>query len=250
MLKLLPFILIPVLIIGGLGYFRFVAIRQSITASAPLPIESNSNNGPIEVPKTLPNQTTDDKVKILEDTISKLVAQVNGLKTQSTQTTAGPSALSLDTRLKDIEGLITDLKARISALEKASPAPAAASTTKAATVYIPLGSGGGPWANKDWYSTADYQVILDPANYPGYTGMNLEVTYKLSEQAGTASVRLYNSTDTNTTSSQVDTTSSNIGLYTSSAFKLPTGSKTYVLQVKSTEGKDIFIQTARIRVNF
>ncbi len=237
MIKLLPFILIPILLIAGLGYWRFVAIKQSITSPT-----QTVDTQPIEVPKTIPNASVDDRVQNLENTISKLVTQVNTLKVQPQ-----PSA---NTELNNIESSITDLKARVSALEKATPAPAQTASSQQSVVYIPLGSGGGPWANKDWYSTPEYQVLLDPANYPGYKGMYLEVTYKLSEQTGTGSVRLYNSTDNSVTSGQVDTTSSSFGLYTSSSFKLPTGSKNYALQVKSTDGKNLFIQIARIRVNF
>ena len=241
MIKLLPFILIPILIIGILGYFRFVAIKQSITP----PVTQTVDIQPVEVPKTLPNATIDDRVKSLEDLISKVVTQVNALKSQASQTT---SDSSLDNRLKSTEGSITELTARVSALEKAPSAPVVASGKS--TVYIPLGSGGGPWANSDWYSTPEYQVSLDPNNYPGYTGMYLEVTFRLEEQAGTGSVRLYNTSDSSAISSQVDTTSSSFGLSTTASFKIPTGSKNYAIQVKSSQGKNLFIQTARIKVNF
>lgn len=236
MLRLLPFILIPVLLIAGLGYWRYTAIKQSIT-----PTPTQVDVQPIEVPKTLPNASVDDRIQNLENTISKLVTQINALKTQP--------APSSNTQLNNIEASVTDLKIRVSALEKATPAPSQ-TTSQQAVVYIPLGSGGGPWGNQDWYTTLEYQITLDPANYPGYTGMYLEVTFKLSEQAGTGSVRLYNKTDSTATSSQVDTTVSAHTLFTTSSFKLASGSKTYALQVKSTQGKDLFIQNARIRVNF
>ncbi len=248
MIKLLPFILIPILIVGGLGYFRFVAIKQDLTPAGTQ--QTQSGSGSIEVPKTLPNQTVDDKVKILQDTISQLVTQVNSLKTQSAQTPANTSTSSLDSRLKDVESSVTDLKARVSALEKTTTSSAPVSSQKQSSLYIPLGSGGGPWANKDWYTVTDYQVNLDPANFPGYSGMYLEVTFRLSESAGTGSVRLYNTTDSSAVSSQLDTTSTNFGLSTTSLFKISSGNKNYALQVKSTEEKNLFIQTARIRVSF
>jgi len=80
--------------------------------------------------------------------------------------------------------------------------------------------------------------------------MNLEVNFRLVEPSGTGSVRLYNVTDSSAVSAQADTTSTSFGLKTSGSFKLSGGKKTYKLQVKSSEGKELFIQSARIKVNF
>ncbi len=104
---------------GGLGYWRYVATNKSLAT----PQEAQQDLGLVEVPKTLPNASLEDRVKVLEDTNSKLIAQINGLKTSNPQT---PSVSSLDSRLTAVEGATTDLKVRISALEKATPAPAAA----------------------------------------------------------------------------------------------------------------------------
>lgn len=238
MIKLLPFILVPVLIVAGLGYWRYQAAKQSLTT----PQTQEQDSEPIEVPKTLPNASLEDRVKSLEDSVTKLITQVNSLKS------SGSSTAGSDTKLSDVEAGVTELKARVSALEKSTPAPA--TNTSSSTVYIPLGSGGGPWANIDWYSTPEYEISLDPANYPGYTGMVLEVTFRLIEGAGTGSVRLYNATDSSATSGQLDTTSSSFSLKTSGSFKLPSGTKTYRLQVKSTSNKDLYIQSARIKVSF
>ena len=238
MIKLLPFILVALIILGGLGYWRFFVAKQNLQTS---PAESLIEE-PVEVPKTAPDASLEDRVKSLEDTITPVVNKINASPKPTTNS-------SLDSRLNTLEGSITELKARVSSLENQTPAPAATSS-KSSTVYIPLGSGGGPWANIDWYSMPEYEVSLDPANYPGYSGMVLEVTFRLVEAAGTGSVRLYNVTDSSATSGQLDTNSSTFALKSSSSFKLATGTKTYKLQVKSTSNKDIFIQSARIKVNF
>lgn len=244
MIRLLPFILIPILILGALGWWRFNASKQTATVS-PL---SQEDSAPVEVPKTLPNATIDDRVKALEDILTKLIPQVNNLKSQS-NTTQNSSAQ--DSRIAAVEGAVTELKARVSALEKASPAPGTTSTSSSqSTIYIPLGSGGGPWGNRDWYSMPEYEINLDPANYPGYSGMSLEVTFRMTESAGTGSIRFYNLTNSTAVSGQVDTTSTSFELKSTSSFTLTSGAKTYRLQVKSTEGKDIFIQSARIKVSF
>lgn len=231
---------------AGIGYWRVFLTPKPGTTSTSSPASSTlntllANNQPVEVPKTLPESSSEDKIKTLEQAIDKLVTELNALKA---------SNATVNSKLSTLDSSDTDLKARVTALENATPTPAAATTTSKSTVYIPLGSGSGPWANKDWYTVTDYQVNLDPANFPGYTGMYLEVTFRLSESAGTGSVRLYNTSDSSATSSQLDTTSTSFGLSTTSSFKLATGSKNYALQVKSTEEKNLFIQTARIRVAF
>lgn len=236
MVRLLPFILIPILILAGLWYWRSSAQQNLATP------QKNESLTPVEVPKTLPGATLEDRVKSLEETVKKL-AQASNAKSS-----ASPAPANLDSRLSSVESAVTELKARVSALEKATPAPAAASTNKS-TVYIPLGAGGS-WADYDWNSLAEYEISLNPDNYPGYTAMYLEANFRLSESVGTGSVRLYNVTDGSAISSQLDTTATAFTLKTSASFKLPSGTKTYRLQVKSSERKDLFIQSARIKVNF
>lgn len=240
MIRFLPFLLIPLLVLGGLWYWRSQAGESGEAASR----ESEESQGLVEVPKTLPGASVEDRVKSLEEALAKLVPQVNNLKPSSS---TNPSSASLDSRLSNVEAEVTALKVRISALEKATPAPAASQAKS--TVYIPLGAGGS-WSDIDWHSLPEYEISLDPANYPGYSGMYLEVNFRMAESAGTGSVRLYNVTDNSALSSQLDTTSTAFSLQTSSSFKLPSGAKTYRLQVKSSQGKDLFIQSARIKVNF
>ncbi|MBU1031508.1 hypothetical protein KKE03_01115 [Patescibacteria group bacterium] len=239
MIRLLPFILVPILILAGLGYWRYQTSKTGLAT----PQESEQDQQLMEVPKTLPNATLEDRVKVLEDLVVKLVTSVNSLKSQISPVNTSPS----DSRLSDLEAAATELKARVSALEKATSAPAASSGKS--TVYIPLGAGGS-WTDIDWLILTEYEVSLNPDNYLGYSGMNLEVNFRLAEPSGTGSVRLYNVTDNTAISSQVDTTSSNFTLFSTSSFKLPAGTKIYRLQVKSTDRKELHIQSARIKVNF
>lgn len=241
MIKLLPFIVIPILIVLGLGYWRYTATKNPVT-----PQVNQQDLGLVEVPKTLPNATLEDRVKAMEDTNSKLVTQINGLKTSNS---GGPSVSSLDSRLTVAESAVTELKARVSALEKTSPSPAAASGSKY-PLYIPLGAGGGPWGDLDWNALNEYQVSINSDNYSGYSSMQLETNFRLAEAVGTGSVRLYNVTDGSSVSSEVSTTGTAFGLQSSGTFKLPSGQKTYTIQVKSTGGKSLFVQSARIKVSF
>lgn len=235
MIRLLPLCLVIVLIAGGLGYWRFAASPSKLTT----PTET-SEDEPIEVPSTLPKASIEDRVQELEDVVTKLVTQVNSLKSPVPQTSA-------DSNLSNVQSSVTELKARVSALEKATPAPVSSTQS---VVYIPLGSGGGPWGDRDWYTTSEYEVFLDPANYPGYKNMVLEASFRLNVVSGTGSVRLYNVTDSSAVLGQMDTTLNTFSLKTSLPFTLPPGSKTYKLQVKSVDGTTLYVQSARIKVSF
>ncbi len=248
MIRLLPFILIPILVLGGLWYWRNLSARQNLAASQTSEKEKRvQTQDLVEVPKTLPAATTEDRVKSLEEVITKLVSQVNAIKSANSQTN---SSNSLDSRLTGVESAVTELTARVSALEKATPAPAAAASSSKSPLYIPMGAGGGPWADQDWNTLTEYQASINPDNYSGYSNMSLEANFRLTEAAGTASVRLYNVTDGSSVASQIDTASTSFGLKTSGTFRLPSSQKTYTIQVKSSQGKDLYVQSARVKVNF
>jgi len=242
-IKFLPFILIAVLILGGLGYWRYSASKSNLESPK---VASVEDQGPIEVPKTLPEATLEDRVKALEDLASKLAGKVNSVKSSS-QT----SNSSADDRLNSLDASITELKVRVSALEKtpSTTTTTSTSTSSKSTVYIPLGSSGQV-TNTNWTTLSTFQVNLDPGQYPGYTNMQLEVNMRLNQPGGTLYTRLYNSSAGSATSSEVTTTSTNSQLVTSSTFTLPAGSKTYVLQAKTSDGTLGFLDYARIKVNF
>lgn len=243
MVKLLPFIIVPILVLGGLGYWRYVVMKQSLTApQIEAQIDASVSSGSIEVPKSLPQASLDDRVKSLEDIINKLVPQVNSLK----QPVGSQVPAVLDSRVSTLEAAVVDLKARVSALEKNTTVQTA--STKLATSYIPLGSGGGG-GDKGWYSLSSYGATIDPAEYPGYTSIQLEVNFRLSQKSGIAYARFYNSTD-NSAKEQVSTTADVFNWQTSTGFTLPAGKKSYTLQIKSSEGVEIEIHSARIKVNF
>lgn len=241
---MLPFILVPIIILAGLGYWRFAASGQPsaepVQASPPA-----QDPSAVEVPKTLPGASLEVRVKSLEDTLAKVAPQVNSIKPGTT--TKITSSGSLDSRVTAVETAVTELKARVAALEKATPAPAA--STSKATVYIPLGSAGTV-SSSDWTSLNTFQVSIDPAQYPGYTSMQLEVNMRLNQPGGTLYARLYNSSSGAATSSEVSSTSTSSSTFTSSTFSLPTGSKTYILQAKTSDATQAFLDTARIKVNF
>lgn len=230
MIRLLPFIVIPILIISGLGYWRYITTKQILTTPQ---IAQQQDNQPVEVPKTLPAAS-------VEDSVTKSAPQVNSLKSSAPQAAASGS---LDPRLSNVESAVTELRARVAALERGT-----AVQTKSATVYIPLGTGGQN-GDKNWFSISNYGATIDPAEYPGYSTMQMEVNFRLVQKSGTAYARLYNVTD-NSYKEQVSTDSDVFSWQTSAGFTLPAGKKTYTLQMKSSEGAEAQLQSARIKVNF
>lgn len=228
MVRLLPFILIPVIIVAGLGYWRYLAGKQSLIAPQTIQQEAP----PVEVPKTLPAVST-----------AEPVSQVNNLKSPSPQASISSSS---DSKIKDLESTVVDLKARIAVLEK----PTVSSSVAKAPLYIPLGASGGPWLYADWTSLNEYQVSINPDNYADYSSMQMEVNFRIIGSPGKGYVRLYNLTDNSSVASEISTINSSFSILNSATFKLTGGQKLYTIQAKSTESKDLYIQSARIKVNF
>lgn len=216
-------------------YWRFFAIKSSgLSLTTP-----QTATEPVEVPKTLPSATTLERLKVLEKAVTEVIKKVNAGSSQEDS--------SLDVRVGALEASVTDLKVQIANLPTAQSAPAASSSKS--TIYIPLGSGGSV-ASVDWTPLNTFQISLDPSQYPGYSSMQLEVNMRLVQPGGTLYARLYNNTSGSVTSSEVSSTSTSSSVYSSSTFTLPSGSKTYVLQAKTSDGSQGFLDTARIRVNF
>lgn len=239
MLRILPIIFLLIVVSGGLIYWRYFAQKP---VSSPLtsaqPVQKDEVEDLVEVPKTLPNATVEDRVKVLEEAIVELIKRVNSSANQTTDS-------SINTRLDALEASITDLKVQVSTLGQTAPTP----SSSKGVAYIPLGSGGS-WNYNSWTTLTDYQITLDPANFPGYTGVVLEVIFRVIDPTSTAYVRLYNSSDLTIVSSEVSTASSSFVSLSSSSFKLASGSKTYVLQAKNSTDKTFIIQLARLKVNY
>lgn len=208
--------------------------------------------------ETLPSESQPETVQALPTPLP--LPQVSQPPADSPKPTTVPvinssgGALSnlsaIEARVKNLETTVVNLQAQLNQQSQ----PAQASTTQTATkktpVYIPIGAGG-QWNDQNWLALTSYEASIDPAEYEGYSNMQLEVNMRLVQAAGIAYARLYNVTDsTDIASSQVSTESDKSVLLTSSTFKLLAGRKTYRLQIKSTYGFNIELQTARIKVSF
>lgn len=234
MVKILPFIIVALLLVGGLGYWRFSTARQSLDSVQP---------SPIEVPKTLPGASLEERVKTLEDTVTALVNKANS--------TPAPQSSSLDSRVSDLEAAVTELKARVTSLENSSTGTpqTGTSTSSKPTVYIPLGSSGTV-NSQSWTSLSTFQVSLNPSQYPGYYGMQLEVNMRLNQPGGTLYARLYNVSTGLATSAEINTTATDSTVVSSANFTIPSATDTYILQAKTSDGTLGFLDYARIKVNF
>lgn len=239
MIKLLPIGLVVILMVSALVYFRF--FRNSADFAGDI--------SPTSLLQTLPQSSsgsTDSRLKAAEDSITILAKKLVSLTQSDT---------NLEGRVKTLENQVNQLKSSTSQVQTTTqtsattPAPTSVATKKS-PLYIPLSSGGSA-NDQNWYTIAGYEASIDPADYPGYTSMQLEVSLRLVEPTGTAYARVYNATDNSAvSSSEASTTSSTIVLTSSSGFTLPAGRKTYRMQTKSSNNIEIQLQNARIKVNF
>lgn len=244
MIRILLMGAVMAIILGALGYSRFIAGKNNAantrteTLAESLPDDATTQ--PAQVPKSLPATSIDEQVKGLKSEIDALTKQINSLK-QDTAT---------DSRLKSLEASLSDLTVKVAALEKGESSTTTASSPAKYPLYIPLGSGGDI-NSRDWTTLNSFEVVIDPLDYPGYKSVNLEVNMRLNEpKATTAYARLINTTDNKVVSGEASTSSTFFGIVSSGGFNLTTGKKTYKLQAKTADTGQMFVQDARLKVNF
>ncbi len=231
-MKFLPVTFVVVAMVSVVAYIALFRdretppVKQEVTEVVPLQ--------PVELPAAPPSQ----QVPVPKPTTAPPPAGSQG---------ALSSLSAMEARIKTLETAVSNLQSQVNQTQTTQTTTT--TTTKKAPVYIPLGSGG-QWNDQNWLALSSYEVSVDPAEYEGYTNMQLEVNMRLVQAAGKAYARLYNVTDGNEIVSEVSTELDKAVLLTSTTFKLPTGRKTYRLQVKSTYGFNIELQTARIKVSF
>lgn len=232
-----------VLMLGVLIYLRF-----STQPTSPSPVaEESAGNKTLDKP--LGVGSYEERLKIVEDSLTLIAKKIGaGSGTAPTKT---PSTGSDNERIKALEDNLASLQKQLDSLKQPTIVPAPpSSTNKSTPLYIPVGSGGST-TDQSWVSMDSYVIVLDPADYPNYSSMQLEVIARLVAQAGTGYARLYNTTDNSAlTLSETSTTLDKYSLMSSLVFKLPAGKKTYQLQLKTDKGFELSIQLARIKVNF
>lgn len=210
-------------------------------------------------------QTTDAQVAELKEALLFLAQEVGDVKSAKSNDSNQSSSFSrvsspnlsgtINTGSADLLIRIKALEDKVNSLEQklgvsSSPAPSSSSITKLPVQYIPLGINAQT-DDQNGIALDTFEITLDPADFPGYTSMQLEVVMKLSESIGTLTTSLYNYTDRSSVQySETSTSSTNYVTGISSTFKLSSGRKTYRVWAKSSNGTLSYIQSARLKVNY
>lgn len=240
--------LVIAVMVGAVLYLRFfyvsnTSIKNPIAAKSTVSDINLSNN-------SASDKSMEDRVKILEDSVT-LIARYVG--TNNSKATLTPAPANLESKVTALENSLSALQKQVASIQtqvtdlKNTPA---STTTSKMPLFIPLGSGGN-FNDKGWYTMSGYRVEINSGDYSGYTSMQLEVSMKMNQVIGNAQARLYNLTDNSAVSSSNVSMSSDATTYLySSGFQIASGKKTYVLQVLSSENIETQIYSARIKVNF
>ncbi len=216
-------------------------------------------------------QSTEAQISDLKQSLLYLAREVGTIKTgdsdnletassnlESYSRVASPALSGNYNASADLIIRIKSLEDRLAVLERragvsSSPAPSSspgAATSNLKVQYIPLGIDTTT-NDKVGLALDTYDISLDPADFPNYTSISLEVVMKMSEAVGELSVNLYNYTDgVALSNSGITTSSTKYSSYSSPGFRLATGRKTYRLWVKSSEGYTVYIQSARLKVSY
>lgn len=211
------------------------------------------NNPKVEKPATV-NKTVEQK-EVPAGNPSALAQAIE--EVISTPLPLNADGSNLVEHVSLLEKTIQVLQKRVDNLEKLnkitnSTASSSASPTisKKAPVYISLGSETSA-TSQTYVSQDGFGASLDPAEFEGYTSIQLEVFLKVPALVGTAYARLYNSTDSKeVSSSEISTKVGDYTLLTSGNFTLPAGKKSYFLQLKSTESQAVYAKNPRLKINF
>lgn len=217
---------------------------------------SNKSPGPLELPISTDglistqsaNLSEAERVRNLELAVAGIVAQIKS----SSTTPSSSTPVTAESRLKLLETTVADLQARVKTLEitkNITVTPTTTTTSKPST-YIPLG-WSGTTTSSDWTSITSSEMSFNPNDFSGITSINFGATIKTSSSGGRAYVRIYNQTDNSVVSTSE--TSTDATVYTgalSGKFNLPSGRKTYYLQIKSTDNYQALVQDAWISVNY
>lgn len=187
-----------------------------------------------------------------DDQDSAIVRRINDLSENVSQIAL------LQSKVAKLESDNDDLKKRVAKLEQAptvvqssaAPVVTISSNQSRPVTYIPFVSSGSSAAT-DWTDVIGQDIVINTDDYPGYTAMYLEASLQCFQGNGAAYARIKTTDDgTSILSSQLNTTSENYTYVTSTSFKLPSGKKTYRIQLKTLTGYAASIQNARIKVVF
>jgi hypothetical protein len=104
----------------------------------------------------------------------------------------------------------------------------------------------------DWTRAGSLLVDINPADYPGVKSFQLEVEIQQYQGNGTGYARLVNSSDgLSILDSEISTgTQTFTWIGSPKTFSLPSGKKTYVLELKTNTGYQVSVRSFRVKVNY
>lgn len=156
----------------------------------------------------------------------------------------------LEEKVDVLESSNSALLSKISQLESAKSGKTTTiiSSSKKSPVLIPINPGGNI-NTKDWTNLTSGSISIDPADFPGYKNAYLIINLSVYVGQGKAFARLINpSNGLAVLDSEVSTNSYSPVSLTSKAFKLPSGSSSYTIQLKTlvegypAQAADSFLQ--------
>jgi len=114
--------------------------------------------------------------------------------------------------------------------------------------YLPIPGSGSTLAN-DWTSINGTDFYLSKNDYPGLTGVYLEVNMKLTNGNGMAFVRLYDATHgIGVVGSELKTSNQTSTFVTSGNLSLWEGYNHYQIQVKSLTADTAVYESGRLKI--
>ncbi len=240
MAKLIPIgvLIFMVAISAGIYFFRQSGSSEII----PKPLNSTSSLQQPVTSTPSAQVSLEDKVQVLEEAVIDLSKKVGA--STNLNYTAGASTTT-EKRLQALESAVAKLQAQ----QPGNSTQTVTSTGKQTPVYIPLGWSAGA-TTLDWSSVSSQKIDIDPADYPGYTSMQFEANLRVYQGNGTAFARITSTDGFVPGSSQVSNNTEGYAWVSSNTFTLPSGKKTYQLQLKTSTGYSSDIQNARIKINF
>lgn len=213
-------------------------------------------------------QSSEAQIAELKEAMLYLAKELGTVQKNDTQTDSGSfdrvvspnitgslsgsvSSADLLLRLRSLEEKVLVLESKSGVTAASSSLPLSTSTsTKNPIQYITLGAGA-ELTDRNGIALPEFEVTLDPADFPGYVNMVLESNVRMSESVGTLSLNLYNATDkVSITNSDISTNSTSSIATASFNFRLATGRKTYRIWAKSSEGYLSYINSARLKITY
>ncbi|MEK7166247.1 MAG: hypothetical protein AAB874_05570 [Patescibacteria group bacterium] len=148
----------------------------------------------------------------------------------------------------------SSLSLQVDSLVRVSPAPKVQQSIINSPInegvkefYIPLGSSSTK--STEWVDVTGVEAYVAPDNYGQIKEMYFEASMRIPTNNGRVYVRLKNVTDnTSLFESELSTEGSTGGLVSSGRIPVPTTTKLYRVQLKTTLGAEALLDNARIKL--